>query len=52
MLRHLAKGGPCAASDLLALFPGDRARLMHRMLGWLAKYGLVRIAKESQNSGR
>ena len=42
-LRHLAERGPCAVSDLLALVPEDRARLMHRTLGWLAKYGLVRI---------
>ncbi|MGZ9106762.1 MAG: glycosyltransferase family 4 protein [Rhodoplanes sp.] len=44
-LHHLAERGPCAVGDLLALFPGDRARLMHRTLGWLAKYGFVRIAE-------
>jgi hypothetical protein len=49
-LRHLAERGPCAVGDLLALFPGDRARLMHRTLGWLAKYGLVRIAAGVPNS--
>ena len=43
-LRYLAERGPCAVRDLLALFPGNRARLMHRTLGWLAKYGFVRIA--------
>ena len=46
-LRHLAEQGPCAVEDLLVLFPGDRARLMHRTLGWLAKYGLVRIAAKA-----
>lgn len=43
VLRHLADTGPCAVRDLLALFPGARAGRVHRTLGWLAKYGLVRI---------
>ena len=50
-LHHLAEREPCAVGDLLALFPGERARLMHRTLGWLGKYGLVRIAARVPDSG-
>jgi alpha-maltose-1-phosphate synthase len=43
VLRRLSESGPCRVADLLGEIPGERAGLLHRSLGWLAKVGLVRI---------